>query len=153
MAGATGCSSGEDEFTASRVTEQCNESWPVCDLVAGCIVGNESYLTGLFPGTRRVIVRLDEASQVTASFFLKNIAAEGTTTTLTFYEGGCNSQIRVDLTGKAFVNEAQTVGFVARNENLNDVGDHRFEFVSDTQAEYDFKLDVVPLRLLGTGTQ
>ena len=39
---------------------------------------------------------------------------------------------------------------MARSENLNDVGDHRIEFTSDTQAGYDFKLDVVALRLLGT---
>ncbi len=130
--------------------DQCNESWPVCDLVAGCIIGNESYITGRFPGTGRVIVRIAEASAITMSFYLKNVAAGGTTTTLLFYEGGCQDRTRLDLNGDAFVQEAQNIGYVSRTENLTDVGDHRLEFTSDAQANYDFKLDVEPLRLSGT---
>lgn len=147
-----GCEDQETAFIGSRVTEQCNESWPVCDLVAGCIMGNESYFSGRFPGTQRMIVRLAEASHVTASFYLKSVAGSGTSTVITFYEGGCQDRTRVEITGDAFVQENQSVGFVARSQDLTDVGDHRLEFTSDVQAEYDFKLDVEPLRLEGTDT-
>jgi hypothetical protein len=141
-----GCDS-EGDFIGSRVLEDCNQSWPVCDLVAGCVIGNESYVQGRLPGTLRVIVRLDEPSNVSVALFLKDTTGAGTQAVFTFYEAGCTARTRVEMTGDVFVKENEDLGFVARSQDLTTLGDHRVEFTSDVQARYDFKLDVTPLRL------
>ena len=151
VASLSGCDDKVSAFIGGRVEEQCNQSWPVCDLIAGCILGNETYTTGRFPGTKRVIIRLAEASQVTTSFILEDVTAAGTQLTITFYESGCTDRTRVQMTGETAVQENETVGYIARSSNLVGLGDHRLEFNADLQARYHFKVDVTPLRLVGGG--
>ncbi len=143
------CDDREGAFIGGRVKEECNQSWPVCSLIAGCILGNESYIAGRLPGEKRIIVRLQEPSRVEASFFLKEVTGAGSESVVTYYEQGCTDRTRLEITGEAFVRENEDVGFVTRSVDLVGLGDHRLEFTSDLQANYIFKVDVTPLRLIG----
>src|SRR5262245_44989268 len=72
-----GCDSQKDAFVGPRVEDHCDESWPVCDLVAGCVLGPESYREGNFPGDGRFIVRIGEPSTVKVSLYLEDVRAAG----------------------------------------------------------------------------
>lgn len=147
-----GCEDKITAFDSGRVEDQCDQSWPVCDLIAGCILGNESYTTGRFPGTQRVVIRIAEASQVKTSFVLEDVAAAGTQLLITYYESGCTDRTRITLTGDAAIQENDKIGYIERSSNLTGLGDHRIEFTADLEAQYHFKVDVTPLRLVGDNT-
>lgn len=143
-----GCGDRRSDFVGSRVEDTCNESWPVCDVVSGCLLGAESYRTGRFPGTGRFVVRVSEPSVVKVSFFLEQVAAAGNQTAITWYEDACRSRIRQEISGNTFVGEAQRYEAVTRQADLNAEGDHLIEFESDAQADYLVKVEVIPKRVL-----
>ena len=141
-----GCGDRRSDFLGARVEDRCDESWPICDTVAGCILGHESYRSGRFPGHGRFIVRLAEPSLVRVSFFLENVGASGERTIITWHEEACRARIREEVSGRTFVGEAQRYESVSREAELDGVGDHLIEFESDAQAEYLVKVDVTPRR-------
>jgi hypothetical protein len=144
-----GCSGTRDTFLGTRVEDTCGGQWPICDRIAGCLLGDQSYITGRFPGDRVIGIHLFEPSTVTLSFLLEDVGASGTQTSINFFEDRCRSRVRVELTGKAFVGEADKAGFVKREADLTGKDDHLIEFSSDAQAHYLLKVDVVPVRLKG----
>lgn len=141
------CGDRRSDFLGARVEDQCDENWPVCDRIAGCILGAESYRTGQFPGTGRFAVRIEEPSTVRVSFFLENLGAAGEATVITWHEDACRARIREEISGRAFLEESQRFESVSREADLNGVGDHLIEYHSDAQAEYLVKVDVIPKRL------
>jgi hypothetical protein len=141
-----GCAGRRETFLEGRVEDRCDQSWPVCDRVAGCLLGPESYLSGGFPGNGRFIVRLAEPSTVRVTFFLEEVSSVGTEAVITFYEEGCRARIREPITGKAFVTESQRFDGVARQAELVGEGDHLIEFEADAEARYLVKVDVLPHR-------
>ena len=141
------------EFLGTRIADPCDGTWNVCKTRVGCLLGDTSYIEGRFPGTNQVAFQLFEPSTVTASFLLSEIAGAGETTVVTFNEGSCMSPVRVEVTGKAFIGEAEKVGWVSRSMDLMDVGDHLVQVESDARLKYAFKLDVLPLRLKQSASQ
>ncbi len=141
-----GCGDRKDAFLGARVEDRCDESWPVCDVVAGCVLGPESYREGNFPGEGRFIVRVAEPSIVKVSFFLEDATAAGEETVIVWNEDGCRGRVREAITGRTFLAEAERMDGVTREAQLNGVGDHLIEYASDAQARYVVKVDVVPKR-------
>ena len=126
--------------------QACNESWPVCNQIAGCLLGTQSYVKGRIPASTRTIIHLDEPSTVAVSLFLDSVGSSGTQTTLVFYEGSCRGRTPVVVTGVEFTQEVEKLGAFARSADLTELGDHLIEFSSDAQAEYLLKIDVTPTR-------
>ncbi|MBI3186022.1 MAG: hypothetical protein HYZ28_28125 [Myxococcales bacterium] len=148
MAVLSGCGQGGREgFIAGRVLDRCDTGWPVCDRVAGCLLGDQSYIEGKLPGSGLLAVQVFELSTVRLSFYLESVSAAGTETALSFFEDKCRSRIRQTITGRIFVGEAQKMGWVYREAELSGVGDHLIEFSSDTRADYLAKVEVIPKRI------
>ena len=141
-----GCTGGKDAFLDGRIEDSCNQAWPVCSTVAGCLLGTQSYMSGRFPGTAQFIVQLAEPSSVSISVYLDGVTSTGTEASLTYYESGCQGRVPNKVTGTEFTKESDQVGFFTRSASLQDIGDHLVTFRSDAQAEYVLKVDVTPLR-------
>lgn len=141
-----GCDGRREAFIGPRVEDHCDESWPVCDLVAGCMLGPESYREGNFPGEGRFIVRIDEPSAVKVSIFLEDVHATGDESVLVFYEDACKGRVRESATGRSFVAEGESSEGFTREVQLNAPGDHLIEFSSDSQARYLIKVEVTSKR-------
>ncbi len=141
------CGGGKEEFVSGRALDKCDGAWPVCDRVAGCILGAQSYVEGRFPGGRAIAVRLFEPSTVRLSFFLENVGAAGDETAINFFEDRCRARIRQTISGRSFVGEFTQRGVVSREVDLTGEGDHLIELESDARASYTAKVDVVPKRL------
>jgi hypothetical protein len=144
--GAFGCGGGKSDFIGSRVSDRCDESWPVCDRVASCILGNRSYTEGRVPSSSRILVQLAQPSRVRLSFFVESITAQGETTAISFFEDGCRERLREEVTGQSFSTEATETGVFSREVLLTGIGDHLIEFSSDSKALYAAKIDVTPQR-------
>ncbi len=143
---ATGCGDARGDFVQGRAPDVCDEAWPVCGEVVGCVLGNQSYREGRFPGETRFAVRLEEPSLVRVSFFLEEVGAAGEETVITLFEDGCRARVREAISGRTFLGEAERNGVVFREATLTGKGDHLIELQSDAQARYLVKVDVTPSR-------
>lgn len=143
---AQACASPRDEFVAGRVLERCDGQWPVCDQISGCLIGEQSFVEGRFPGQRRLAIQLFEPSTVRVLMFLDQVTAAGTEASFNFFEDRCRSRVRHAVTGRTFYGEAEKQGYVAREADLFGVGDHLLEVESDGRARYLLKLEIVPKR-------
>ena len=143
----TGCPGPVEQFIGDRVEDSCNQDWNVCDGVTGCLLGDQSYISGRLPSDQSVGLQIFEPSTVTLTFLLSDVASAGTTTHLYFWETACSSKVALDLDGKTFVGESDKTGVFTRSADLSGVGDHLIQFNSDTRASYLFKVDIVPVRL------
>ncbi len=148
---AAGCGGVREQFLGTRVKDACDGEWPICATTVGCFLGDRSYVEGRFPGTNRVAIQVFEPSKVTVSFFLYSVSGAGEETVVNFYEDRCRSRVREAVPGKAFIGEAEKVGWVSRSADLSGLGDHLIEWTSDARAAYLAKVDVLPLRLQEQG--
>lgn len=142
------CGGKREQFLGTRVEDTCSQQWPICDKIAGCLLGEAGFIEGRFPGTRLIGVQVFEPSKVRLSFQLENVGAAGEETSINFFEDKCRSRTRVTISGRSFVGENDTTGLVKREAELSGVGDHLIEFTSDVRAEYILKVDVIPTRLM-----
>lgn len=149
----SGCGGKREQFLGTRVEDSCSSQWPICDKIAGCLLGDTGYIEGRFPGTRLVGIQVFEPSTVRISFQLEDVGAAGVETAISFFEERCRSRERVTITGRSFVGENDRVGFVKREAELSGVGDHLIEYSSDVRAKYLMKIDVIPTRLKVTEGQ
>jgi len=146
IAALSGCDVRQ-QFIGTRIADECNGTWNVCDTTVGCFLGDQSYIEGRFPGVNKAGIQLFEPSEVTVTLMLSEVGGEGETTVFNFFESSCGSRHRVEVTGKALVNENQQTGWVSRTAELSGVGDHLIDIESDARATYLMKIDVLPLRL------
>jgi hypothetical protein len=140
-----GCGGVKDDFIGARVLDSCNDSWPVCDGNASCLLGPESYTTGNLPGSGRIIVQTVTASDIQLSFLLENLTAAGGLFSIVWYEPGCKASVRQDVDGQSVAAESTSLGVFTRTAQLNEAGDHLVTFQATTQASYTLKVDVIPL--------
>lgn len=141
---AGGCASAEELFVSGRLRDTCNESWPVCTTVAGCVVGDTSYVEGKFPGTRRLIVRTDGQREISVVLFFKNEGAIGTETRIVWNEAGCGASAIEVIDGRNLFKEASADGTLKRSRNVFTEGDHLIEITSDATVDYLLRIDTAP---------
>ncbi len=142
-----GCGGTKEDFIGFRSRDACDQTWPVCDRVVGCILGGQTYITGRFPARGQFTIRLAEASHVTVSMYVEGVAGTGTQDAyIHWWEDGCVKRIREAIGATAFVSLLERDGVFSRSADLVGVGDHLIEFSADAQATYYVKVDVVALR-------
>jgi len=116
----------------------------VCNQTASCFIGDQSYIEGRFPGEGKIIVRLEEPSEVKVSFFFDDITAVGNLTSIVWYETGCTANIRSDVDGKTVATESNATGVYTRSANLLEKDEHLVSFKSDLEATYLMKVEIIP---------
>jgi hypothetical protein len=140
-----GCSTPQDDFIGARVLDLCNQSWPVCDGYASCLLGSESYTQGNLPGSNQIIVETLTTSNIQLSFLLSNLTAAGGDFSIVWWEPGCTAAVRTTVDGQTVAAESQAIGVFSRSAQLNVAGYHLVTFESTTSASYLLKVDVIPL--------
>ena len=143
---ALGCGGAKQDFISGLAFDSCNQAWPICDQVAGCIMSPQTYTEGRLPGGTKLIVKIDEPSTVRVHMYLENVRAAGNQTSLDFYETGCVNRVRTTATGNAFVSEFDQTGDFVEEADLLGTGDHLIELSSDTECIYTLKLEVIAKR-------
>ncbi len=141
------CGGLREQFLGTRVKDDCNGQWPVCNTQVGCVIGDRSYVEGRFPGSNQVVIQVFEPSTVTLSFLLEQVSGAGEETAINFNEDGCRARVRTTISGRSFVGESEQKGFIVRSAGLSGIGDHLISWQSDARSTYIAKIDVVPLRL------
>lgn len=139
---AVGCSDRKSDFIGGRVKDACDRNWPICSQIAGCLLGDQSYIEGRFPGNGKFVVQLAEASTVRVHMFVEDVRASGAETAINFFETGCVDRVRQSATGQVLVGENDQLGQFVREADLFGVGDHLISFNSDTECHYTLKVEV-----------
>ncbi len=137
-----GCPDPAAQFTAGRLPDPCNGTWPVCTTIAGCVVNNSTYLEGTFPGPRRMIVRTRSQATIKVSVYLKSEGATGHETSINWNDASCGMVATETLTGADFFKEFEAQGTFTRTKSVSQEGDHLITFSSDSTADYLLKLDI-----------
>ncbi|MBS2031912.1 MAG: hypothetical protein JST54_28705 [Deltaproteobacteria bacterium] len=134
--------SPQDEFVGSRIPDSCGANWPVCDTFAGCRLDNGSYVKGNLPGKSQFIVHTLGPAHIDVALLVDNAEAQGTDTSITFFEPGCGVQYRIDADGKTFFAESQNEAGTPfkRGQDVSQGGDHLI--ILDSDATCTYLLDV-----------
>ncbi|MEZ4473546.1 MAG: hypothetical protein R3F60_22705 [bacterium] len=73
------CASAEEEFTQGRLEALCDGAIPICRLRAGCVLGDDTFARGRFPGAQQVIVRSPvDAAELQVRLLLTDLVHPGT---------------------------------------------------------------------------
>ncbi len=144
LAAAFSCTSPRDSFTSGRIQDPCSQTWPVCNTVAGCILGETNYVGGNFPGSFTFIVTTQAPSTISVNVYLQTVTAAGTTTTITWFETGCSASFPQTFPGNVFVGETQDQGVFTASQAVVGIGDHEVTIVSDATASFLLSVDIVP---------
>jgi hypothetical protein len=139
----TSCGDEEEVFVGQRLEQRCNSSIPACDTRAFCVLTNNDYYSGQFPGGLRVLVRSEtDNAKLVVRVLLTEMLFPGTELQMTAHSTGCNT---FDEVHEQDVNLFELAGGDRTLEyhlELTGRGDHLVEVFSDMSASYLMTLTV-----------
>jgi hypothetical protein len=123
--------------TAGDSLNPCNETIPApCGMIAHCVLDNDQYVEGTFPGMQTFVVRAPAPEMVTFSFEFTNRISAGTTLTLSSTEPDC-SQTSTYMNKTDIFMQAGASGILTFPITMTEAGDHLIQFSSDAYCSYD----------------
>ena len=143
VAWMSSCGSEEGSFTRGRLEARCNESIPACDTQAACILSNNDYYDGQFPGGQKVLVRTDtKDATLVARFLLTDMSFPGTEFQVVAHSVGCDSFDELHLVDIDIFNYAGDDRIIQAELELDGAGDHLVSIYSDMNASYLMTLTI-----------
>jgi hypothetical protein len=120
----------------------CNETIPApCGEIAHCVLDDDEFLQGTFPGSQIFVIRTTEPQQVIFSFEFSNRISAGTTLILTSTEPDCSQQSTYMNPSDIF-QLAGASGVLSFPITMTEVGDHLIQFSSDSYCSYQLSYQV-----------
>ena len=131
------CLSDEALFTQNRLEDPCNSSIPICSTQAACVLEEDEFYEGAFPGGARFIIRTQtEEASIIVRFLLTEPLYPGTEILVQAHDIGCGDLDEAhpqdidlfDLTGDDRILEFPL--------KVSGRGDHLLEIFSDMSSTY-----------------
>jgi hypothetical protein len=147
LSGCLGATS-EDYFIRGRVENPCTGVWHACKgQTAGCVLDEEHYVRGTFPGQRKfIVVTPDGAWKIEVKLFLEDRLAPGTETEVHWFEPGCTDEYTYRLTEeKATTDLFELSGrdqVLEVQHSVHEGGDHLISVWSDATCRYDLRIEL-----------
>lgn len=82
-----------ENFVAGAVLDPCLESLPICTTTAGCVLDEDEYLEGDFPGFISFIANASPGEVLVVKVFFSTQEDPGNGIHTTFYDAGCAIEI------------------------------------------------------------
>ncbi len=140
---SAGCLTAEEIFTQGRLENRCSDSIPVCGYVAACVLGQDQYLHGDFPGGQRIIVRTEvDKVQLITRFLLVDERFPGSEIFVRAYSTGCGDYDEGHAVDVDLFDLAGNDGVIEYGLDVTGRGDHMVELFSDMSAEFMFRVDI-----------
>ena len=138
-----GCGTGpESNFTLGLELDRCDSTFAECGTSAGCILTEEEYLEGSFPGTREFIVPAIEEAVITVDIFFRTQVATGVDTEILWNEPGCFDQYQFRSNGRDIFFDAGNDRILSVSQQVFLSGDHLVQVFSDAVADYLLRVRV-----------
>ncbi len=134
------CQTAEDEFIGSRLLDMCDDAYMICGVPSGCVLDEDHYVEGAFPGTQRVVVQAEDRDmELSIRIFFSSMKASGTELLVQIYEPDCTVDTTVsrahlqdlDIFDEAGDNRTLTFELTTQKD-----GEHLLELYSDATTEY-----------------
>ncbi len=140
LVGLAACDQGWGSFVDGRLPNLCTEAYAVCGVTAGCELDPEHYVTGTFPGARRVVVNHPEPVTFRVMFYLTDTTSPGTELSIRLHEPDCSHDpdaAGVALSDVDLIEEAGLDRMLVFDDLAVDVaGEHLLEVYSDATVGY-----------------
>lgn len=145
-----GClnATSEATFVGGREEDFCEGVWHVCKgQRAGCILDDNHYLQGTFPGERKFLVETTHGDwEINILIFLDRRLAPGKETEIHWYEPGCTDEYVYKLSenklaGDLFEQAGRDQVFSVAHPVIES-GDHLVTIYSDATCRYLLRVDV-----------
>ena len=140
---ALGAGCGDEvSFALGRELTTCDGNVPTaCTLSAGCVLDQDHYLSGHFPGARRFIARAAGGETLRIGLLLTDQRSPGSELIVTVHEPNCSDRHTWDSGGRDIFRVADSTGVLVVPVQVRQPGDHMVEFVSDAYCDYALVLD------------
>lgn len=134
---ATSCVRQEEVFTEGRVETTCGDAIPVCDTRAACVLDDNVYVDGAFPGGLQSIVRTESGdNRIVVRFLLEEMTSPGSELLVRAHSPGCGTFNERHLQDVDLFERAGDDRILQYELELEGDGDHLLEIFSDMGAEY-----------------
>lgn len=134
---ATGCADQESLFTQGRIETSCDGAVPICNTRAGCVLGNDVFLEGSFPGGRKMIVPTETPNnQLFVRFLFRDMRAPGTEMLVRANDPDCSDFDETHLTDVDLIERAGDDQILEFKLKLDGRGDHLLKVFSDMTTSY-----------------
>jgi hypothetical protein len=143
--GLLGCESRIDDFTAGKLENLCQLSIPVCQTRVTCLIDEDHFISGDFPGSSAVLLYAEHPkNRLKVKILLSEEVYPGTELLIRLYDVGCVSSVEKKIKEMdifLLAGEDQILDF---EFELNGLGDHLIEIFSDMNAHYQLIVDIQP---------
>jgi hypothetical protein len=122
--------------TSGDSLNPCQSTIPsACGSIAHCVLANNQYLSGQFPGSQSFIVRTATPTMLTFAFEFSGRISNGTGLTLTSTEPDCTETSTFKSQGDIF-QAGGASGILSFPITVTEPGDHLVQFNSDAYCSY-----------------
>jgi hypothetical protein len=130
-----------EDFIAGAVLDPCQDLWEVCMRTAGCILDENEYIEGDFPGEIGFAADVSSGETLVVKLFFSTREDPGTDLTATFYDNMCMSVISQSPGGDLF-EEAGLDWTLEISQGFNLDGLHLVEISSDATTDYYLRVEI-----------
>ena len=142
LCAAVGCGDAQSIFTEGRIEKRCNDSVPICNRKASCVLLDDQYLQDHFPGGKTFMIRTEQDdTTVFARFLLIEPRAPGTEILVRVYSTSCGSFAEGTTKDADLFDYAGDDGIIEYELDVEGRGDHLVEIFSDMSSEFLFRFD------------
>ena len=131
-----------DAFIAGAELEPCSSTVEICQVTAGCVLAEDEYLAGSFPGFRNFVVRTPDRATLAIRLFFEERRHPGEVTEIIWFEPGCADSEKYDSNGADIIAEAGDGREFIRSALMQRAGDHLIEIYSDAHVQYLLRVEV-----------
>jgi hypothetical protein len=143
-----GLSAGKATFIGDRTEELCQSTLPVCKgQTAGCMLDQQHYLQGTFPGGRKVLLETTSSGvTIRVMLLLEDKLSPGTETEVTWFGPGCSDlytyKLSRDPQTSDLFKRAGAASVLTVEQEVEEEGDHLISVWSDAACKYVMRVDV-----------
>lgn len=134
------CQSPSVIFTNGRLENRCQTPVAACGIQARCVLGDDEYLRGTFPGGVRFLVRNaqteSEGARITLRVLFDNATSGGTEFFAQVNEVGCSDFTEEQVLEENVLDLAGDDLVLEYDFEVEQRGDHLIEVFSDATANY-----------------
>lgn len=137
LAGLGGCQAHEDAFIGGRLLSLCADSYHTCGVTATCVLDDEHYLRGSFPGARRVVTHtVEDRTELWVRLYFTEELAPGTELLVQVLELDC----WVEDDGEEHLVDEDVFALAGQDRTLElqvtaaEAGEHLLEVYADAAA-------------------
>jgi len=129
-------------FAGAREENICDSTIPVCNTTGGCVLDEDHYIKGVFPGNRRFIVRTKGEAILTVRLYFDMPRSPGADTNIYVYESGCVERFAFETAGRDIFRMAGPDQEFTWETRVYQEGDHLVEVNSDATSDFYLRVDI-----------